>query len=83
MYIVTLPNGNPSLKIDDSLMHQDPAFAREQPEELPIYFSPEQVAIFREDSSSSYDEFKSDVFTFGMLLLELCTLSKCNVFYDT
>ena len=30
----------------------------------------------------SYDEYKSDVFTLGVLLLEICTLSKSTMLYD-
>lgn len=29
-----------------------------------------------------YDEFKSDVYTLGLIILEICTLKKSQSYYD-
>lgn len=50
--------------------------------ELPFYYSPEQLEGLRSDGKLVYNEFKSDVFTLGMMLVEICTLSRCNFIYD-
>jgi hypothetical protein len=36
----------------------------------------------KQDGKLVYNEYKSDVFTLGMLLVEICTLSRCNFVYD-
>lgn len=66
IYIVILPSGNTCLKVS-------PFEIREPDIEYP---SPEQM------QSAPYNHFKSDVFTLGVLMLELCTLTKCGPLYE-
>ena len=67
----------------DGLSAFDRTLQSEEKTDVISYLSPEQVAILKsgEAPQQQYDQFKSDVFTLGMLVLELCTLTPCFLVY--